>query len=149
IVVDGGSTSAESVSALQALTAPKTQVFFRTDGRHLVGDNRNFGIARASGRYICCLDADDRLKPTYLEKAVFLLESWGYDVVSTSIECFGARTDIFHVLKTPTLVEMMEGNHVTTCAVFRRDLWEEAGGFRDYGIGANYVAEDWCFWVRM
>src|SRR5665647_2450934 len=91
IIVDGGSSDQSTVVVLRSLERPRTRVLFR-GSRHLVGDNRNFGIAEARGRYICCLDADDTLEPTYLEKAVFLLEMYGYDVVSTAIRFAGARS---------------------------------------------------------
>ena len=60
-------------------------------GPHRPGANRNFGISQARGRYICCLDADDMLAPTYIEKAVFLLERHGYDAVSSAMELVGAE----------------------------------------------------------
>ena len=80
IVVEGGSTDVATVETVRGILRPRTTVLFR-EGRHLVGDNRNYGIAKAKGRYICCLDADDTLDPTYLEKAVFHLETYGYDIV--------------------------------------------------------------------
>jgi glycosyltransferase involved in cell wall biosynthesis/SAM-dependent methyltransferase len=147
LVVDGGS-SAETLEVLRNFERPKTRVFLRGD-RHLVGDNRNFGIAHARGRYVCCLDADDKLKPTYLEKALFLLETQGYDVVSTSIQSFGGQSDIYHLERFPVLADMVRGNHVSTCAVFGKELWERAGGYRDAGLGRDYVYEDWRLWVRL
>ena len=148
IVVDGGSTDQSTVEVLRNLERPRTKVLFR-DGRHLVGDNRNFGIAEARGRYICCLDADDTLEPTYLEKAVFLLETYGHDVVSTTIRFTGERSGTVGVVPIPDLRAMAQGNHVYTCAVFRRLLWTYSGGFFDYGVGRKHVAEDWDFWVRL
>jgi glycosyltransferase involved in cell wall biosynthesis/SAM-dependent methyltransferase len=146
LVVDGGS-SEPTLAVLRALDRPRTQVYFRK-GRHLVGDNRNFGIARAQGKYVCCLDADDLIKPTYLEKALFLLETQGYDLVSTSIRCFGDRSDLYHVKPYPVLADMLRGNHVSTCAVFRKDLWVRTEGYQDTGTGGNYIYEDWRLWVR-
>ena len=61
-MVDGGSTDPETVETMRQLAAgppPRTRVLLREDGRHLVGDNRNFGIEHARGRYVVCLDADD------------------------------------------------------------------------------------------
>jgi len=148
IIVDGGSNDAATVMKLREIQRPRTHVFFR-EGRHLVGDNRNYGIEKAIGRYICCLDADDMLDPTYLEKAVFHLETYGYDIVSTSISFFGAKKGHIDTLEFPALVDMVGGNHVLTCAVFRRELWDSAGGYFDIGIGKHHVAEDWDFWLRL
>jgi glycosyltransferase involved in cell wall biosynthesis/SAM-dependent methyltransferase len=146
LVIDGGS-NAESVAALKDFERPKTRVWFR-EGRHLVGDNRNFGISQAKGKYVCCLDADDMVKPTYLEKALFLLETQDYDLVSTSIRSFGDKSEIYHLERFPALADMLQGNHVSTCAVFRKDFWTRAGGFQDVGIGSDYFYEDWRLWVR-
>ena len=148
IVIDGGSTDGVTRDLLTQLNRPRTQVFLR-EGRHLVGSNRNFGIERARGRYICCLDADDTLAPTYLEKALYLLETLGYDCVSTAIRFTGARQGTVGILELPHLRAMMNGNHMLTCAVFRRSLWVRAGGFYDTGLGAEHVAEDWDFWLRL
>ncbi len=146
LVVDGGS-DAETVGILRELRRPRTQIFYR-EGRHLVGDNRNYGIERARGRYICCLDADDMLRPTYLAKALYLLEQHAFDVVSTAVQAFGDRSDVYRLKRFPTLADMVEENQLATCAVFRRTLWEAAGGYQDAGTGANYYYEDWRLWIR-
>ena len=87
--------------------------------------------------------------PTYLEKAVFVLETQGYDVVSTSIHAFGNDNNIYGVDRFPALAELLQGNHVPGCAVYRRDLWELSGGYRDTGLGRDYIYEDWRMWVRL
>lgn len=148
IVVDGGSTDLTTIETLKVLKRPRTTINFR-EGKHLVGDNRNFGIETAKGRYICCLDADDTLDPTYLEKAVFYLETYLYDIVSPSINFVGAREGHIDTLEYPDLNDMENGNHVITCAVFRKHLWESSGGYFDVGIGKHHVAEDWDFWLRL
>jgi glycosyltransferase involved in cell wall biosynthesis/GT2 family glycosyltransferase len=148
IVTDGGSTDENTLRVLQSLQKPKTKVYFN-EGRHLLGDNRNLGIARARGKYICCLDSDDKLKPTYLEKALFLLETYHYDIVSTSVQCFGGSSGVWRVAASPTLEQVTYANQFAVVAVFRRDMWEEAQGYRDRGLGKDLVAEDWDLWVRM
>ena len=148
IVVDGGSTDGKTVNILRGIHRPRTRILFR-DGRHLVGDNRNYGISLARGRYICCLDADDTLDATYLEKAAFYLETYGYDIVSTSLNFVGAKEGHVGIMDRPGLTDLMGGNQLLTCAVFRRQLWEAVGGYFDVGVGKHHVAEDWDFWVRL
>ncbi|HEX3867697.1 MAG TPA: glycosyltransferase, partial [Gemmatimonadaceae bacterium] len=147
IVVDGGSTDGTTVDRLRALDKPMTTVHFRS-GRHLVGDNRNFGIGLARGKYICCLDADDILAPTYLEKAVFLAEAYAYDLVFPSVRCFGEKNDLWMVTD-PTVESCRVANGVSTVGLFRRQAWEKIGGYRDWGLGAEHVPEDWDFWLRL
>lgn len=153
IVVDGGSTDLETQETLRSLEAappPRTRVYLREDGRrHLVGDNRNFGIERANGKYICCLDADDKLDPRYLEVATFLAERYGYDLVSTTTKCFEKSSDRFGLVPEPDLADMLLANNVTTVAVFKRDFWVRSGGYVDSGLGESHIHEDWRLWVRM
>ena len=148
IVVEGGSTDGITPAVVRALDRPRTTVLFR-DQPHRVGDNRNYGIRHARGRYICCLDADDMIRPTYLEKAVFLLEYAGYDVVSTSVRRFGAVDEVYGVMPAPALNDLLQGNQVTTCAVFRRALWEQVGGYEDSAPSEVFLHEDWRFWIRL
>ena len=151
IIIDGGSDDDETVKILHDLAAdwpPQVRTYFR-QGRHLVGDNRNFGIEHAQGKYICCLDADDRLSPIYLEVALFLLENHAYDLVSTFIGCFGLSDEVYGVLPFPDLEDMTKGNNVSTVGVFRRSDWERSGGHVDTGLAHQYTYEDWRFWMRL
>ena len=140
LVVDGGSDDPETIAKMRELAndpPPRTRVLLREDGRHLIGDNRNFGIARARGRYMMCLDADDLLDPRYLEIALYLLERRGYDAVSTATLCFGSANGYFDLMESPDLSDMLRANHLTTVAVLRRELWERAGGYHDVGLGGG------------
>jgi glycosyltransferase involved in cell wall biosynthesis/SAM-dependent methyltransferase len=150
IVVEGGSTDGVTpgmVREIEKRADAKTRFFYRSEP-HLVGDNRNFGIRHALGKYICCLDADDVLRPMYLEIAVFLAETYGFDLVYPSVECFGEST-MRWMLSDATFAEITQWNQVSTVALFRKSAWEEAGGYRDWGKGDDYVAEDWDFWIRL
>jgi len=148
IIVDGGSTdNGYTKSILNKIKNAKTKVFYRTES-HLAGDNRNFGIKNALGKYICCLDADDKLDSTYFEKALHILENEKYDIVSPSVKEFGDR-DIEYILPRKTnLSEIIIYNTISTVALFRKDLFTKNGGYFDYGKGESHVPEDWDFWVK-
>jgi glycosyltransferase involved in cell wall biosynthesis len=147
IVVDGGSNDEETLSKLKNYKHDRVDVYFR-EGRHLVGSNRNFGIEKADSKYICCLDADDTLEPTYIEKAIFIMESFGYDFVSTSLKFVGEKEGVRTIAMYPDLKLMVESNNIHTCAVFKKVMWENLNGYFDVGIGKDHVAEDWDFWLR-
>ncbi|WP_080415367.1 glycosyltransferase [Burkholderia ubonensis] len=152
IVVEGGSSAAESRQRIAELAerAPDNVRILLQDRPHRAGANRNFGISHARGRYICCLDADDLLAPTYLEKAVFLLETYAYDVVSAGLKRFGENnTETWNPMERPDLPSLLNGNEVVTCAVFRKELWRLAGGYRDTDPTGWHIHEDWVFWVRL
>jgi O-antigen biosynthesis protein len=149
IVVEGGSTDAESRRLALTLARPRTRVVAQ-DTRHLVGANRNLGISQARGKYICCLDADDMLAPTYLEKAIFLMETYGYDVLSCGLQFFGTRRGRYSPMESPTLADIVEANQVMTAGVFPRRLWREVGGYRDSDRDlTGHVHEDWMFWTNL
>ena len=151
IVVEGGSSSPESRQRLiEAVgkASPKLRLLVQ-DRPHRAGANRNFGISHARGKYICCLDADDRIAPTYIEKAVFVLEHSGYQVVSPGLQFFGDKSEIWTPHERPTLDMLLEGNNALTCAVYPKDLWRRAGGYRDSDPATGHVHEDWLFWVRL
>lgn len=148
IVVDGGSSDRLTPDLVRSLAGPQVRVFLR-EGRHLAGDNRNFGIAQCKSPYIVCLDADDTLHPTYIEKALFLAEHLGFDVISCGLRLMGSRSGTVGILPYPALSDLVLGNHVYTCALFHRHLLEKVGGYFDYGLGAEHAAEDWDFWIRI
>lgn len=152
IVVEGGSDSVDSRRGFIQLAeqAPERVRVLLQEKPQRAGANRNFGISHARGKYICCLDADDRLAPTYLEKSLFLLEHYALDVVSPALQFFGDRHEIWaQPEERPTLGALLEGNQVLTCAVFRKSLWTEAGGFRDSDPATGHIHEDWLFWTRL
>jgi glycosyltransferase involved in cell wall biosynthesis len=150
IVVEGGSTdelTLPKVRQLESLGLPKTRFYYR-EGRHLVGDNRNFGISLARGRYVCCLDADDVLQAVYLEVAVFLAEVYGHDIVYPSVQSFG-ESNICWLIHDAGFPQILDENQISTVALFRRSAWAHAGGYRDWGLGQQHVVEDWDLWIRL
>jgi len=147
IVVDGGSDDPITLKALDAINNPRVNVI-RREGRHQVGNNRNLGISQAQAEWICCLDADDCLEPTYLEKAWLLATSESWDIVSSAAVSFGLEEKWMGVEANPTFESLMEENQVFTSALFRRDMWENVGGYLDFGLGESHIHEDWEFWAR-
>jgi glycosyltransferase involved in cell wall biosynthesis len=144
IVVDDGSTDPHTLSVLDALKRPRTVILRRPNGG--LSAARNQGISAARGRYICCLDADDRLAPTYLEKAAALLEAdLGIGFVYSWVQLFGDENDIWQT-EPFDLAELRRRNYISVAAVFRREHWEVVGGFAE-DMRDGY--EDWEFWLRL
>jgi glycosyltransferase involved in cell wall biosynthesis len=72
IVVDDGSTD-DTQEVLRTFDDPRLRVHRIPNSGVAVA--RNVGFASATGKYIAPLDADDRWRPTMLEKCVSVLES--------------------------------------------------------------------------
>lgn len=144
IVVDDGSTDPSTQSVLESLSESGVRIL-RPPHRGLAAA-RNQGIQEATGRYICCLDADDRLSPTYLEKAVALLEvDHGLAFVYTWVRMFGDEDSVWYT-EPFDLGELRLRNFISVGAVFRRADWTAVGGFAE---DMRHGYEDWEFWLRM
>jgi len=83
IVVNDGSNDPDTLAVLSNLKKPKTRVVHQENLKLPAARNR--GIREARGKYICCLDADDLLKPTYLEKCVVNMELNGVDICYSNL----------------------------------------------------------------
>lgn len=103
--------------------------------------SRNRGIALAHGNYILPLDADDMLEPTMLEECMSVLEKDGtLSFVYTDRLDFDGVDQIVEA-GDYDFEKLKYANHLSYCALFRRRVWEEVGGYRSVGY------EDWDFWV--
>jgi O-antigen biosynthesis protein len=149
IVVEGGSDDGSTRQKVRDLEVSNPGVrFLYREERHFVGDNRNFGIAAARGRYICCLDADDKLDAIYIEVAVFLAEAFGYGLVYSSVRRLGTGEVLWRV-KDTSIDQIEYYNDLPVPSLYRHSDWELVGGYRDWGLGEQYVSEDWDFWIRI
>lgn len=147
IVVDGGSDAA-TLEVLSRLENRKGVSVYYREGRHLVGDNRNFGIAQAKTPFVCCLDADDQLRQDYLEKALLRSAIACADVVGTSKRTFGEAEGARLVEEQVQLEKLLGENQLNTTAVFKHSLWKTVGGYEDTGLGEQHYYEDWHFWIK-
>ncbi|MFH0782747.1 MAG: glycosyltransferase family A protein [Pseudomonadota bacterium] len=144
IVVNDGSTDGQTNRLLENYNREKTQVIV-TMNMGLAGA-RNNGIAVAGGQYILPLDADDRIAPTYLEKAVAILDADSeVGIVYSNARLFGA-VETGWLLPEYSLERMLVDNLIFCSALFRRDDWLAVGG---YDLGMIYGWEDYDFWLGL
>ncbi|MGA7935163.1 MAG: glycosyltransferase family A protein [Kovacikia sp.] len=144
IVINDGSTDAATIELLQNYQKPRLKVI-HTENRG-PSAARNTGIQQALGRYILSLDGDDRIQPTYLEKAVPILESHSnVGIVYAQAEFFGAKTGVCE-LPTYSFPEILLGNMIFSFSFYRRDDWEKVGGYNENMV---YGWEDYDFWLSL
>jgi len=143
IVVDDGSDEELTLQILNDLRHEGVQVLQQEKVNAAAA--LNLGIGTARGRYVCRLDADDTIEPTYLEKSMCLLESNpGVAFVYSSVKTFGDEKRIW-ITEPFDLRLLLEYNYICAGAVFRRSIWEAVDGFDQTMDGY----EDWDFWLKV
>lgn len=145
VIVDDGSTDPATRTLLAGYRPPKTRVLRIPHGG--VSAARNVAIANSTGVYLCALDADDRLEPTYFEKAIEPLEAdSSIAFVSCWLRTFGdeewewtpERCDLPGLLWEDT---------VLTASLVRRAAVVAVGGY-DTEMPIQGL-EDWDLWLTL
>lgn len=144
IVVDDGSDEAETIAVLSEINRPKTRVMQQKNKG--LPAARNAGINLSSGKYILCLDADDMVTPTLLEKSFQVLENCPKTgVVATLPQHFGDQNYIWRPIPF-SFYQLLRENLLHATCLFRHNIWKTVGGY-DENMRAG--CEDWEFWIRV
>lgn len=156
IVVDDASTDGSADLVRQRFgDVSRVRVIEHARNSGNVGGPRNTGIAAASGEFIVTLDSDDMLDPEYVETlmpAIAERPNVGvvYAGVQTHLNDTGQRV-VHNDWPIPFDWQWMSrvrpgvaNNCIPTASLFRRGMWERAGG---YDAGRS-CAEDAEFWMR-
>jgi glycosyltransferase involved in cell wall biosynthesis len=156
IVVEGGSTDGKTPEIVRSLEGDRLRCVYQSAPTS-VSLNRQRGLEAVRGKYVVFLDADDWFEPTYLEKAVYLMETSGVDVVTPYVRLSGTPARIRVALRAVSgdlwqtqgipLPEIFEANTCSTSAMFRHSFWKDQA--IGYHTDAGYELEDWDFWIRL
>lgn len=146
IVVDDGSTNAQSIAMLSEVAASDPRVIVvRLEKNVGPGGGRNAGIKSARAPYIFQLDADDLIEPTALEKcAWYLADNPHIAFVKGWTVGFSHNPHLwtrgFHDCS-----HFLQENVSTITAMIRRDVFLAVGGYDETILGGM---EDWDLWIR-
>jgi glycosyltransferase involved in cell wall biosynthesis len=158
IIVDDGSTDPLTLEIFKNLEE-KFQHNHRVQIIHQdnlgLADARNNAIMMSKGEYILPLDADNRIRPDYLSKAVEILDNNPeIGVVYAYAKTFGDEdpyAKLFGGKKGVRKFQAFDGktllvnNFIDACSVLRKKVWEDCNGYDpDMGI-MGY--EDWDLWI--
>lgn len=108
---------------------------------------RNAGIKVATGDYIMCLDADDKLIPGAIEEHVGLMED-DMTLAQCGLMEFGERHIIMVPIAPTGLERVMKSNTIYCNAMYSKKVWEAVGGY-DESETMRLGYEDWEFWIRV
>lgn len=142
LVLDDGSTDPESLRILDRLRDAGQPVLRQANAG--LSAARNALVAAARGRFILPLDSDNRLCPGFLERAIAALrDDPRLGVVYGDRRLFGARSER-RLVPEFDVRTILHRNSIDACAVFRREVWDDTGGY-DTGL---WGFEDWEFWIH-
>ena len=142
IVVDDGSSDPATLEVLAALEHDGITVH-RTENRGAPAA-RNHGIERSRGAFVLCLDADDVLLPTFLERTVAALDhAPDAAIAATHVEFVGDSQGIWEPPDFDPALLLWE-NCVGSASLFRRAAWRESGGYADLA-----ACQDWDLWISI
>ena len=145
IIIDDGSDAATK-KILNAINHPLVQIIYQENKG--VSAARNRAIALAQTVYIVNLDADDYFEPSFIEKAVAILNS-NNQIVAVSSYCRAFKNDKSIEIIKPLggkLKDFILINNGRASSMFLKKSWEAVGGF-DEKMVAGY--EDWEFWIAV
>ncbi|EGG23552.1 putative glycosyltransferase [Cavenderia fasciculata] len=107
---------------------------------------RNEGLRFAKGKYVLSLDPDDMIESTYLEKAVWFLETNPqYTLMNAWSVGFGHKEYMWTKGFQHGDINLKE-NYITVATVMKTKVLKEIGGF-DSNLRTGM--EDWDLWMRM
>lgn len=143
IVNDGSIDNTENIALQFQSKDPRISYHYKTNGG--LADARNYGIAKSKGDFILPIDADDKIAPGYLEKAIAFFENQEVKVVYCEAEYFGTKSGRWD-LPDFSLEQLAKGNMIFCTALFRKQDWQKVGG---YNVNMKYGWEDWDFWISL
>jgi glycosyltransferase involved in cell wall biosynthesis len=146
IIVDDGSTDETCLRRLAELRFEEQRIRVMRQENAGPGAARNKAVDNSVGRYICILDSDDLLEPTYLEVCAWFLDSnRNFSFCNSYSVVFGEREHLW-----TTGFErgraFLDANSGPPISLIRREDFLATGGF-DASIRQGH--EDWDFWLTM
>ena len=153
VIVDDGSDDGDKLrDVVNGYSMADSRVKLIRQDNKGVAIARNAGIAATETKYVCCLDADDTLEPTFIDVCVEALEK---------DRTLGiAYTGLWYIKPDATEgrskwpgkwdynEQLARKNQIPTCCVFRKEMWKRLGGYRQRYAPMGAGSEDAEFWTR-
>ena len=143
IINDGSTDNSEDVIHSLCEKYPDI-VFINEKENHGVVYARNKAIQMTSAEYILPLDADDKIAPSYVEKAVKILEeNPNIGIVYSRARIFGIKNKEWKLAEF-SREDILYKNCIFSSALFRKRDFEKIGGYKEY---MKDGWEDWDLWL--
>ncbi len=153
IVIDDGSTdrdTLEMMSSLQSLypedAGTKLRVLMKERNDGIVGV-RNIGATMSRGEFLCFLDSDDVVRPSYFETAIAVLKKFSnVGFVGSWVEEFGAKSGHWFPSNYELPLALISNQNIAASVVRRIAFQGNAVpyGLADYEGWISIVAGGWA-----
>ncbi len=144
IVVNDGSNDPFTLQVLDEIENEK--ILILNQKNQGLAAARNNGITVSKGKYILPLDSDNKVHKNYLTQAFAILENdASIDVVYGNPIFLGDRKGTKKIGEF-RLSKMLEFNYIDACAIYKKNVWEMAGGYDETMPAMGN--EDWEFWIH-
>ncbi|MEJ7737942.1 MAG: glycosyltransferase family A protein [Chitinophagaceae bacterium] len=146
IIVDDGSTDEQTLLLLNQLAAEGITVIHQENRGPAAA--RNTGVMHAQTKYLLFLDSDNKIRYTYIDKGIDILDKHkDVGVVHGNAAFFGTANKPRFSSRPFDMTTMLFSNYIDVCSVIRKKVWEDAGKFDEKRILFGH--EDWDFWLRV
>ena len=147
LIIDDGSKDEESLRELEKVTKLDSRIKVFHKQNEGLAATRDYGALRSSksSKYLCFLDSDDLIEPTYLECLYFTLETnakatWAYT------DSVGFEGNEYTWNKYFDSNRMKKINDLIATSLIRKKDFEEVNG---YELREKSINEDWNFWLKL
>ena len=146
IIVNDGSSDSAALVMLHTAQVSDARIKVIVQENAGPAAARNTAFRHSAGRYLCLLDSDDMIEPTFIEKCVWFLESNpGFGFCNTWSVNFGDEQFLWR-LGFERGSSHLDANSGPPISVVRREAFEAGGGFDE---SIRYGHEDWDFWLGL
>ena len=147
IIVNDGSTEMRTLNGLEDLKKKGFRIISQQNAG--LAAARNTGITASQGKYIMLLDADNIVESTFIKKATTIFDNQlDISVIYSDAVYFGAKTGEWKVGNF-NLQKLMIENYIDACAMVRKSVFFELGGYDEAMKDIKSGWEDWEMWLRI
>ena len=145
IIVNDGSTDEESVKVLEQYKDDEKVRVVNIENKGLA-NARNVGAKEAKGEFVAFLDADDKIDPTFYEKAIRILHQYSnVSYVYSWVQYFEGSTAVWPTFNVH-IPYLLCANMLAAFVVIRKNDFLNFGQNR---IKMEYGMEDYDGWVSL
>lgn len=144
IVIDNGSTD-NTQEIVKSYSNKDGRIKYHYTNQKGVSLARNLAVSLSHGTYLLPLDADDKIDPTYLEKAVNIMnQNPELSLVYCNAILFGSVNKKW-ILPDFNYKAMLIENSIFCSALIKKNEFLAVNG---YNVNMVEGFEDWDFWIK-